>query len=80
MTEPTRATQGGLEERFIVERADGKPIDPSRRYIVLDVSGADQTALDAIGFYAQNTPNKQLGQDIIDALHGKREFPKQHKY
>lgn len=42
MTEPTRATAGGLEPRFIIERIDGKPIPADRRYsMVLDFSGAD---------------------------------------
>lgn len=37
---------GGLEPRFIIERADGQPIPKDRRYcLVLDFSGRDPHAI-----------------------------------
>jgi hypothetical protein len=82
MTEPTRATTGGFEPRFVVERTDGQPIDPSRRYFVLDYSGADEGALIALAAYAQwiNHVNPQLAEDIWAALRSPKDWPAQHRY
>ena len=41
MTNETRSDDGGYEPRFVVERADGQPISPDRRYMVLSFDGSD---------------------------------------
>jgi hypothetical protein len=79
----TRATAGGLEPRFIIERADGKPIDPTRRYgLVLDFSGADPHALVAAKAYADSirATNVQLADDIEAAISNPQAAPAQHRY
>lgn len=81
--EPTRATSGGLEPRFVIERADGKPIDPTRRYsLVLDFSGADPHALVAAKAYADSIrqANVQLADDIEAAISNPAAAPAQHRY
>jgi hypothetical protein len=81
--QPTRATSGGLEPRFVIERADGKPIDPTRRYsLVLDFSGADPHALVAAKAYADSvrSTNVQLAADIELAIKNPVVAPAQHKY
>lgn len=81
--QPTRATAGGLEPRFIIERADGKPIDPTRRYsLVLDFSGADPHALVAAKAYADSirATNVQLADDIEAAIANPTTAPAQHRY
>ncbi|QXV73613.1 hypothetical protein [Rhizobium phage RHph_X2_30] len=78
----SRYAKGGLEERFIVERADGQPIDPSRRYsLVLDFSGADPHALVAALAYANSveTENPTLAADIRSAIANPASAPKQHR-
>lgn len=83
MTEPTRATTGGLETRFVIERADGKPIDPWRRYsLVLDFSGADPHAVVAARAYANSirSVNQKLAEDIELALANPAAAPAQHRY
>lgn len=79
----SRATSGGLEARFIVERADGKPIDPSRRYsLVLDFSGADPHAVIAARAYADSIRpiNPQVADDIDVAIANPSAAPAQHRY
>lgn len=79
----SRANQGGLEPRFVIERADGKPIDPSRRYsLVLDFSGADPHALVAAKAYADSirATNVQLADDIEAAISDPSKAPAQHRY
>jgi len=79
----TRAASGGLEPRFVIERADGKPIDPSRRYsLVLDFSGADPHALVAAKAYADSirASNVQLADDIEAAIASPTTAPAQHRY
>lgn len=79
----TRATNGGLEPRFIIERADGKPIDPSRRYcMVLDFSGADPWSIAAAEAYAVacEAANPVLAADIRQAIANPADAPAQHRY
>lgn len=79
----SRAFSGGLEPRFIVERSDGKPIEPSRRYaLVLDFSGADPHALVAAKAYADSirSVNAQVADDIEAALADPTKAPAQHRY
>ncbi len=74
---------GGLEERFIIERADGKPIASDRRYcMVLDFSGADPHALNAAASYAASVAeeNPTLAQDILAAIADPTKRTKQHRY
>lgn len=81
--EPSRYAKGGLEPRFVIERADGKPIDPSRRYsLVLDFSGADPHAVVAARAYAESVQaeNPILAQDIRFALATPEIAPAQHRY
>lgn len=81
--ELSRYAKGGLEPRFVVERADGKPIDPSRRYcLVLDFSGADPHAIVAAIAYADSVQaeNPQLATDIVYALAMPEIAPPQHRY
>ncbi len=75
-------TQGGLEERFIIRRKDGEPIDPSRRYsLVLDFSGSDPHARVAARAYAASVRgvNRQLADDILEALENPADAPCQHE-
>jgi hypothetical protein len=83
MTEPTRATVGGLEPRFIIERIDGKPIPADRRYsMVLDFSGADPHAIVAAEAYAESirAVNPELATAILHAIDDPTEAPAQHRY
>jgi hypothetical protein len=71
----SRYAQDGLEERFIIERLDGQPINPTRRYgMVLDFSGSDPHAAKAAQAYAQ------LAADIEAAISDPAKAPKQHRY
>jgi hypothetical protein len=79
----SRATEGGLEPRFIIERADGNPIAPSRRYcLVLDFSGADPWSVVAAEAYAVacETDNPTLAADIRQAIANPADAPAQHRY
>lgn len=72
--------QGGLEERFKIVRADGKPIPETRRYcLVLDFSGSDPHAIFAARAYADSVreENPQLSKDIVEALANPEKAPKQ---
>lgn len=82
MTE-SRYAKGGLEQRFIVERLDGQPIDPSRRYsMVLDFSGKDPHAIAAAKAYAASVEgeNAGLAAGIRAAIADPENAPKQHRY
>jgi len=75
--------QGGLEPRFIIERADGKPIPKDRRYcLVLDFSGTDPHAYLAAQVYAASVErdNPKLAMDIRVALADPHNAPPQHRY
>lgn len=79
----SRYAKGGLEERFVVERLDGKPIDPDRRYsMVLDFSGSDPHALVAAEAYAASVQgeNEGLAAGIRAAIADPANAPKQHRY
>jgi hypothetical protein len=79
----SRYITGGLEERFIIERADGQPINPTRRYgMVLDFSGSDPHAIRAAQAYADSvrSENVQLADDIVAAIADPSKAPKQHRY
>jgi hypothetical protein len=75
--------EGGLEPRFVIERADGKPIPANRRYsLVLDISGADPHARIAVLVYAGlvREDNPQLADDLKAALDDPQNAPPQHRY
>jgi hypothetical protein len=79
----SRYKTGGLEPRFIIERADGKPIPSDRRYsLVLDFSGVDPHARVAALVYASlvGEENPQLEADIKAALDNPSAAPPQHRY
>jgi hypothetical protein len=79
----SRYVTGPLEERFIIERADGKPIPSDRRYsLVLDFSGADPHARVAAEAYAASVENENpdLAAGIRAALADPANAPKQHRY
>lgn len=79
----SRYSQGGLEPRFVIERADGEPIAPHRRYaMVLDFSGTDPHALKAALAYADSveTENAQLAADIRAAVADPSKAHPQHRY
>lgn len=79
----SRYARGGLEERFIIERLDGQPINQTRRYgMVLDFSGSDPHAVKAAQAYADSVrgENAQLAADIEAALADPSKAPKQHRY
>jgi hypothetical protein len=73
---------GGFEDRFVIERTDGKPIPPGARYIVLDYSGRDPHAIKALQVYADSvqSDNPQFAEDIRRALKQPEAFPAQHRY
>jgi hypothetical protein len=79
----SRYITGALEPRFVIERADGAPISPDRRYsLVLDFSGTDPHALVAARAYAASVEaeNPDLANDIRAALDNPSAAPAQHKY
>lgn len=73
--------QGGYEPRFIVRRADGSAIPASRRYMVLDFSGADPHAIKALEHYAASveSENPNLAADIRKNLADPAAAPSQHE-
>ena len=76
----TNANVGGYEPRFNVTRTDGRPIEPSRRYMVLDFSGADPEAVEALRLYAQlkSKINPQLAVDLRRHINNPADAPSQH--
>lgn len=76
----SRFATGGYEPRFKVTRTDSKPIDPARRYTVLDFSGADPHAVKALSVYADSVEaeNPQLAADIRRNLADPANAPAQH--
>jgi hypothetical protein len=76
-----RQSEGGFTERFKVSRSDGKPIDPSRRYFVIDFGGSDpHHAPAAMNAYADSIQreNPQLADDLRDAIMHPEKYPAQH--
>lgn len=79
----SRFSEGSLEERFLIERTDGRPIAASRRYsLVLDFSGADPHALVAAEAYAASveSQNPALAAGIRAAIADPTSAPAQHRY
>ena len=78
----SRYKTGGFEPQFIVERADGKPIESGRRYFVLDFSGPDPHAVAALTQYAMAVAqeNPRLSKDLTEALLDPKNAPPQHRY
>lgn len=73
-------TQGGFEDRFCVTRRDGKPISPEARYLILDYSGRDPHAIEAIRTYYRHcaADNLRLAKDLKMALDNPTAWPAQH--
>ena len=82
MTNETRSDDGGYEPRFVVERADGQPISPDRRYMVLSFDGSDPEAVAALQMYATFKENKnpKLAAELRAHLASPESAPKQHRY
>jgi hypothetical protein len=78
----SRSNSGGYEPRFVIERTDGQPIDPSRRYMVLSFDGSDPEAVEAILRYAdlKEPANPQLAADIRSNIANPECAPAQHRY
>ena len=76
----SRFNNGGFEDRFRVTRTDGKPIRETARYLVLDYSGADPHAIEAIKTYAQSIrdENSRMADDLLAAIETPENFPSQH--
>jgi hypothetical protein len=76
----SRFVQGGFEDRFTVTRKDGKPCNPTARYIVLDYSGRVPHALVALNAYADSVEidNPTMASDIRAALADPESWPAQH--
>jgi hypothetical protein len=74
-----RQTHGGFEERFIVQRTDGKPCRDEARYVVLDYA-TDPHAKVALKAYADSieAENPILAHDFRGAIFLPQDFPKQH--
>lgn len=76
----TRQSTGGFEDRFRVTRTDGKPIDPARRYIVLDYAGSDPHAIVALRAYAKSirSENERMAENVLNAIANPTDWPAQH--
>lgn len=76
----TRQSEGGFTDRFRVTRTDGNPIDPARRYIVLDYAGSDPHAIAALKEYARSirSENERMAEDILNAVANPADWPAQH--
>ena len=78
---PTNMLQGGHEPRFLVLRLDGRTQDPTRRYEVLDYSGADRGARVVLEKYAdevQAAGNHEYAAGLRKALNDPASAPPQH--
>jgi hypothetical protein len=78
----SRSNTGGYEPRFVIERADGQPIDASRRYMVLAFDGSDPEAAQALLHYAElkEAANPELAADIRRHVANPAAAPAQHRY
>lgn len=78
----SRSNTGGYEARFIIERADGQPIQSDRRYMVLSFDGSDPEAVRALLAYAafKEEKNPKLALDIRVHLANPKDAPAQHRY
>jgi hypothetical protein len=79
---PSRSNTGGYEERFVIERVDGQPIHPDRRYMVLAFDGSDREASMALAYYAwlKRQTNPVLADNLCDHILNPKDAPKQHRY
>lgn len=82
MPHESRSNTGGYEPRFIIERTDGNPIPPDRRYMVLSFDGSDPEAVRALWAYAffKEDRNPKLALDIRSHLSNPKDAPAQHRY
>lgn len=78
----SRSNTGGYEPRFMIERTDGQPINPSRRYMVMSFDGSDLEAVQALLHYAdlKEAGNPQLAADIRENIDNPAQAPAQHRY
>lgn len=78
----SRSNNGGYEPRFMIERTDGEPIQPNRRYMVLSFDGSDPEAVEALKFYAalKESVNPHLAADILENISHPSNAPAQHRY
>lgn len=78
----TRSNSGGYEPRFTIERTDGLPIPPDRRYMVLAFDGSDPEAVKALLHYAdlKGAANPRLAEDIRKNIADPSNAPAQHIY
>ena len=76
----SRFASGGFTERFSVVRLDGRPTRADARYFILDYSGADPHAVEALTVYADRvaSENPTLAADIREALKNPKCGPAQH--
>lgn len=56
----------GLFGKYIIQKANGEPIDPEAKYFVLryDKASKDYHAKEILFEYARRTGNKKLEQDL----------------
>ena len=61
--------EGGLRDKYIISKINGKPIDPEAEYFVLRYD-VDSHARKALQVYADSVrdDNPELADDIINAL------------
>ncbi len=76
----TRAAEGGFEARFTVTRTDGKAPLPHKRFFILEYSGDDPFAVEAMRYYASisQARNPQLSKDLLAATYDPAVSPAQH--
>jgi hypothetical protein len=69
---------GKLVSRFTITHKDGKPIDPNKRYFVLDISSPDDRELAAMRAFIDAcyaTGYTQLADDLDRYLNGAEDRP-----
>lgn len=61
-------TKKELFEKYVIQKANGEPIDPEAKYFVLryDHNSKDQHARTVLNIYARSTGNVKLTEDILD--------------
>ena len=61
--------QGGYEKKYIIQKTNGKPVDPDADYFVLRLD-KDPYALDALYMYACSLTyvNPQLSEELISII------------
>jgi len=66
---------GQVYNRYTITHKDGKPINPDKRYFVLDLSSPDIREVDAISAFISQcvyTGYKELADDLNNYLHTAR--------